>query len=120
MTDRRVISNVILPEEGQQDPLEMVPGGREDTPVTFENTNFVEEDSPAILDINAVLGRNATEFSVINDGAGNFTVAISNDGSVFGDEHTMKNGETYAISNISIDSIRITRVADSAYRVIAL
>lgn len=91
-----------------------------DTPKIFEDTSFVSGDSPATLDINAALGRNATEFTVINDGAGDFTVSISNDGAAFGDEHTMKNGETYSIENISVDSIRITHVADSAYRVVAI
>lgn len=90
------------------------------TPVTFEDTSFVVGDSPAILDINTSLGRNGTEFNVVNDGAGEFTVSISNDGISFGEEFTMKNDESYAIDTISIDSIRITHVADSAYRVVAI
>ena len=49
-----------------------------------------------------------------------FTVALSVDGSTFGDEYTMKNGETFTLDKISVDSIRITHVADSAYRVIAI
>jgi len=93
---------------------------RVDTPETFEDTSFVSGDSPVTLDINTALGRNATEFTVINDGAGNFTVSISNDGAAFGDEHTMKNGETYSLDQISVDSIRITHVADSAYRVVVI
>ena len=32
-----------------------------DTPETFEDTSFVTGDSPATLDINAALGRNATQ-----------------------------------------------------------
>ena len=93
---------------------------RIDTPETFEDTSFVSGDSPVILDINTALGRNATEFEVINDGAGTFTVALSNDGISFGDENTIKNGETYSETKISIDSIRITHVSDSAFRVKAL
>lgn len=93
---------------------------RSSTPVTFEDTSFLSGDSPATLDVNTALGTNGSEFTVINDGAGNFTVSISNDGAVFGDEHTMKNGDTYSLERISLDSIRITHVADSAYRVIAL
>ena len=93
---------------------------RKESPQTFEDTSFVDGDSPATLDINAALGRNATEFTVINDGAGNFTVALSQDGTIFGDEHTMKNGETYSLEKVSVDKIRITHVADSAYRVIAI
>lgn len=89
-------------------------------PITFEDTSFVSGDSPASLDCNAALGRNATQFSIQNDGAGNFTVAISIDGVTFGDEKTMKSGETYSIDGISVDTIRITHVVDSAYRVVAL
>jgi len=89
-------------------------------PQTFEDTSFVTGDSPAILDVNAALGRNATQFSVQNDGAGNFTVATSTDGISFGDEKTMKGGEVYGIDKISVDSIRITWISNSAYRVIVL
>ena len=70
--------------------------------------------------MNTGLGRNGTQFSVQNDGSGNFTVATSNDGSIFGNEKTVQNGEVYAIDDLSIDTIRITHVADSAYRVVAL
>ncbi len=89
-------------------------------PITFEDTAFISGDSPASLDCNAELGRNATQFSVQNDGAGNFTVSISIDGAVFGDEKTVKNAEVYTIDALSIDTIRITHIADSAYRVVAL
>ena len=93
---------------------------RTDTPKTFEDTSFVSGDSPATLDANTALGRDATEFTVLNDGAGDFTVSVFSDGAVFGDEHTVKNGETYSIDRIEVDSIRITHVSDSSYRVIVL
>ncbi len=32
----------------------------------------------------------------------------------------MNSGETYAISDMSLDTIRITWVADSAYRVVVI
>ena len=88
-----------------------------DTPEVFEDTDFVTGDNPATLDCNAALGRNSTQFEIINDGPGNFTVSISNDGVAFGDEVTVKQQEIYAISNISVDTIRITWIRDSAYRV---
>jgi len=93
---------------------------RTDTPATFEDTSFVGGDSPAVLDVNAALGRNATEFTVLNDGSGEFTVALSNDGVSFGNEHLVKDGGTFAIDRISIDSIRLTHVTNASYRVIAL
>lgn len=92
-------------------------GDVSDTPEFFEDTSFVTGDSPVTLDFNAALGRNANCGYIINDGAGNFTVAFSNDGVVFGDEVTLKDGEILNFNNLSVDSIRITWVADSAYRV---
>lgn len=90
----------------------------DNNPQTFEDTSFVVGDSPVSLNLNTVLSRNATQFTVINDGAGSFKVAISNDGISFGGEHTMNNGETYNLELVSVHTIRITHVTDSAYRVI--
>lgn len=91
-----------------------------DNPEVFEDDDFVTGDSPVSLDVNAALSRNGKHFMVWNDGPGDFTVATSTDGAVFGGEHTMKSGETYNIENISIDTIRIIWVADSAYRVVVI
>ncbi len=87
-----------------------------DTPEFFEDTSFVVGDSPVTLDINTALGRNATRGYIINDGAGNFTIAFSTDGAAFGDAITMKQNEVLRFTKISVDSLKITWVADSAYR----
>ena len=94
-----------------------------DTPEVFENTNFVVGQSPVTLDFNVALGRNATRFSLINDGAGTFTVEISNDGNTFGDAYTLKAGETYPEEmsvNIDVDSIKLTHVSDASFRCLAM
>lgn len=91
-----------------------------DTPEFFEDTSFVTGDSPVTLDINAALGRNATSTLILNDGPGDFTYAVSTDGIAFGDEITLKQREFKQYVDVSIDSIRITWVADSAYRVEAI
>jgi hypothetical protein len=91
-----------------------------DTPEFFEDTSFVTGDSPVTLDINTALGRNATKGYIVNDGAGNFTVAFSINGSAFGDAITMKKNEVLDFENISVDSLKITWVANSAYRVSAI
>ena len=83
----------------------------------YEDTSFVTGESPVTLDVNADLGRNAVDGFVINDGAGNFTVAISDDGATFGDALTMKENEVLSLTNMDIDQIKITWVANSAYRV---
>lgn len=92
--------------------------GRHETFVQ-EDAAFVVGDSPATLDVNATLRRNANQGHVINDGPGNFTVAISTDGANFGTAFTMQAGETFNLIGENVDSIRITWVANSAYRVMA-
>ena len=91
---------------------------RTDTPQSFEDTSFVTGDSPVTLDVNSAFSpaRNATRGYVKNDGQGNFTVSFSA-GSGFGDEITVKKHETLEFREQSVNSIRITWVADSAYRV---
>jgi hypothetical protein len=91
-----------------------------DTPEFFEDLSFVTGDSPVTLDLNTALGRNATQFTLINDGDGSFTVELSTDGAAFGDSITMYVGERMEYENISVDSIRITWVSNSSYRCIAL
>lgn len=84
-----------------------------------EDTSFVVGDSPATLDVNTTLRRNANQGHVINDGAGSFTVAISTDGTNYGTAFTMQAGENFNLAGENVDSIRITWVADSSYRVMA-
>ena len=88
-----------------------------DNPEFFEDTSFVTGDSPVTLDLNTALGRNATEGYIINDGDGNFTVAFSTNGTDFGDAITMKKNEIIDFKDISVDSLKITHVTDSAYRI---
>lgn len=92
----------------------------DNSPKTFEDTNFVLGDSPANLDCNAALGRNATQFSIQNDGPGDFTVSISIDSILFGDEKTVKSGEVYAIDALSIDTVRVIFMSNSSYRMVTL
>ena len=92
----------------------------DDTPEYFEDTSFVAGDSPVVLDINTALGRNATDVTITNDGNGDFLISTSTDGIVFGDDITIKNGEVLRLRDISINSLRITWIADSSYRVIAI
>lgn len=85
--------------------------------VVFEDTSFVAGDSPVVLDFNAAAGRNSVDGYIINDGAGDFTVEFSRDGSTFGPAWTMKAGEMIGVRNYDIDSLRITHIADSSYRI---
>ena len=112
--------NINPATEDKQDDIidELLPVA--DTPESWEDTSFVTGDSPVTLDINAALGRNATQGTIINDGDGNFTIAFSTNGTDFGDEITLKKDDILNFDKISVDSLRITWVADSAYRVIAI
>ncbi len=83
----------------------------------FEDTSFVTGDSPVSLDFNTVLSKNATVFEVINDGAGDFTFAVSEDGAAFGGEATLKKGEGFTDAATNVDTLRLTWIANSAYRV---
>jgi len=85
--------------------------------VTFEDTNFVAGDSPAVLDFNAAAGRNSVDGYVICDGPGSFTVEFTRDGATYGGVWTMYSGEMIGVRNYDIDSLKITWTADSAYRV---
>lgn len=87
---------------------------------TYEDTSFVTGDSPAVLDVNTDLGRDGREAQVTNDGPGNITVEISNDGASFSPALTLKSGERLAVDNLRIDTIRLTWVTDSAYRVVVV
>lgn len=115
----RAVPVVLVDTNGNKiDPA--ISNSLSDTPKFFENDNFKEIDSPATLDLNAALGRNSTAGHITNDGPENFTYAMSNDGAVFGDAIKLKPGGTDHWEKISIDSIRITWIADSAYRVTAI
>jgi len=82
-------------------------------PATQENADFTA--SVDLFNVNSALNRNGAFFFVQNTGAGIFTVATSRDGVVFGDEKTVIANSEYSIGGISVHTIRMTRVSDSAY-----
>lgn len=85
--------------------------------VSYEDTSFLTGDSPVVLDVNADLGRNGRDGFIVNDGVGNFTVEISDVvAATYGGAHTLKEGEVLKLTGVDIDKIRITWIANSAYR----
>ena len=84
--------------------------------VSYEDTSFVTGDSPAVLAIRTDLGRNGHDGYIINDGAGNIQVEISNDGTNYGGIHTIKVDEILKLAGLTISRIRLTWVSDSSYR----
>lgn len=85
--------------------------------VSYEDTSFITGDSPAVLAVNTNLGRNGHDGYLVNDGAGNFTIEISNDGTNYGGIHTIKEGEILELTGLIINRIRITWITNSSYRV---
>jgi len=84
------------------------------------DTSFVTGDSPVTLDIHTALSRNSIDGYIVNDGAGDFTVNLSEDGTTFGNDIRLKIGDEFSLRALSVDSIKITWVADSSYRVFAV
>ncbi len=82
----------------------------------YEDSSFVTGESPRTLDINTDLSRNAKALTFINDGAGDILIAVSNDGATFSDNWTVRAQETFEMSEIEIDKVRLTWVSNSSYR----
>lgn len=84
-----------------------------------EDSNFVTGDSPFTANILSGLGRSGIEGYIINDGLGDLTFAISNDGGIsFGSEITLKQTDNpWRFSGQKIDQIRVTWVSNTAYRI---
>lgn len=87
---------------------------------TFEDSSFVTGDSPATHDVNVALSRNGRDGYIVNDGAGDLTYQVSNDGTNYGGAHTLKKGETVKLTGLDISKIKITWVADCAYRILVV
>lgn len=87
---------------------------------TYEDTSFETGDSPATLDINADLGRNAGDGWIAVDGPGNIIVQLTQSDSAsasFGDNITLKSGDNFSLTGLNINRIKLTWVSNSAYRI---
>ncbi len=87
---------------------------------SFEDASFVTGDSPAVHDVNAALGRNGHDGYIVNDGAGDLQYAISNDGTNYGGNATMKKDEIARLTGLDISKIKITWVANCGYRIVVV
>ena len=85
---------------------------------SFTDTSFVTGDSPATHDIIGSLSRQGVQGYLVNDGLGDLTFALSSDGTNFGDEVRMKSSDQpFNFCAFNIRKIRVTFVANSAYRI---
>jgi len=86
----------------------------------YEDTDFTAGESPLILDVNNDLGRNASDGYIVCDGSGNILVEISDNGSSWGEQFTMRAGDKVKLTGVNIDSIRLTHVDDTGYRIVVI
>lgn len=86
--------------------------------VSYEDTNFLTGDSPIVADVATDLGRNGRDGYVTCDGTGDIKVEVSDDGTNYGGQHTLKSGETLGLTGLVISKIKITWVSNSAYRIL--
>lgn len=85
----------------------------------YEDPSFTAGESPRDLDVNTDLGRNAENLMMRNDGTGDIGVQVSDDGVVFSDVWTLQPSEIMELQ-INIDTVRLTHVADTAYRIMVI
>ena len=85
--------------------------------VSYEDTNFVTGDSPATLNVYSDLGVTGHLGYITNDGDGNILIELSNDGTNYGGQHTLKSYETAHFNEMTVYKIRLTWVSDTSYRV---
>ena len=84
---------------------------------TYEDASFIQGDSPIVHSFFADAGRIGTRGYIICDGNGTIQVDISRDGINYDAKWSMKSGEKVVLDGMYINKIRVTRVADSAYRI---
>lgn len=115
-TDSQKLNSITQAEHDRVEYRKRVQMYADGNSVSYEDTSFVTGDSPAILAINVDLKRNGHDGYIINDGVGNIKVEISNDGTIYGGIHTIKQDEVLELNGIVINKIRLTWVTDSSYR----
>lgn len=92
----------------------------QETYKAYTDTSFVSGDSPVVLDVFGDIstpGRLTYKGHVICDGPGSILVALSADGTVYGDNIPLEDGEKLNLRTHIIKKVKITHNgADSAYR----
>ena len=89
-------------------------------PITYEDTSFVTGESPTTVDVNDDLGRNGSDGYFTNDGDGDIEIQFSKNGTTFGEKATIKKDEVVLFKGLDIDTILLTWVADSSYRILVV
>lgn len=82
------------------------------------DTSFSSGESPVTLDVNSTLVRNGIDGFITNNGPGRLTYQISEDGTNFDSSINLEPQRGHSLKAVSVDSIKITWVADTSYEVV--
>jgi len=87
--------------------------------LTYEDNHFTVSDSPFTIDVVTDFGHNRTSILLRNDGPGDLLVSTSSDnGATYGDTFTVRGAESFGLSLVGIEQIRLSHSGiDSSYRV---
>lgn len=80
------------------------------------DTNFITGVSPVTHNIASVLLKNGVTGFIDNFGDGDLTYELSEDGIIFDDPIYLPSGSTDNLSDLSMNSIRVTWVSDTKYQ----
>ena len=105
-----------ITEHDEQSGAKRIIGKVQGNTVSYEDTNFTSGDSPAVMDVYAAIGRNGYKGYFLNDGPGDIQVEISNDGTNYGGQHTLRGGELLSLNELNVARIRITYIDPTEYR----
>jgi len=78
-------------------------------------------NSPITIDFNTDTGRNAVDGWATCDGAGDMGIKFTTNGTLYGDQWTMKPGENSGIRNFEVNKIQLVHLGtDTAYRIVLI
>ena len=94
--------------------------------LAYEQTSFASLATVVVLDVYSSLASlrpNGEQYIghsgyITNDGAGDFACEFSADGTNYGGYHTLYGGEELEFENINIRKIRLTRISETAFRIL--
>ena len=94
--------------------------------LSYEQTSFASLATTVVLDVYTSLAslrpgiKPATghEGYIANDGPGQMAYEFSADGGSYGGYHILYGGEVLNFSNLRINKLRLTRIDDTAFRVL--
>jgi hypothetical protein len=116
-TDGHVQVDIVsMPSGGQS----TVPGSPGSGYYYTEDENFQVGDDAAILNIYSTISRNATIGWFACDGPNDIGIEISEDGTSWGLQITLKDGESFPLDGMNAYSVRVQHLgSDSSYRIFA-